>query len=54
MEEIGNKAHEDELNKSQENIEKSPKKFISVPKVKKTRREEEDQQSSNSKKKNYG
>lgn len=40
MEDIQNKAIDDELNKSQESIEESPRKFIGVPKVKKQKREE--------------
>lgn len=41
MEDIKEKAESDQLNKSEEEIHKSPKKYISVPK-------------STKKKKNYG
>ena len=33
MEDIGKKAHEDELNKSKEEIGQAPRKFVPVPKV---------------------
>lgn len=35
MEDINEKAQQDELNKAEQSIESSPKKFISVPKTKK-------------------
>lgn len=35
MEEIGSKAHEDELNKAEEEIHETPQKLIPVPKLKK-------------------
>lgn len=46
MEEIRSKAHEDELNKATEEIHKSPRKRISVPKPEK--------KSNKDKTKNYG
>lgn len=42
MEDIKNKSHEDELNKSHESIGKTPRKFIPVPKVKKDKKEVKD------------
>lgn len=33
MEDIGKKAHDDEFNKGKEDIGKTPRKFIPVPKV---------------------
>jgi hypothetical protein len=36
MENIKKKAHDDELNKSEEDIGQIPRKFIPVPKIKKT------------------
>lgn len=41
MEDIKNKAMDDELNKSEESIEQSPKKFIGVPKVYKSKKKED-------------
>lgn len=35
MEDIQEKAHNDELNKAEQEIGKAPRKFIPVPKVKK-------------------
>ena len=40
MEDINKKANEDELNKAHEEIEKNPRKFIPVPKVKKEQNNE--------------
>lgn len=34
MEDISNKAHEDELNKAHEEIHESPREMIRVPKIK--------------------
>lgn len=39
MEEIKSKAYDDELNKSQEEIHRAPRKKITVPKVKKDKEE---------------
>lgn len=39
MENIKKKAHDDELKKSKEDIGKSPRKFIPVPKIKSKRNE---------------
>lgn len=46
MEEIKSKAHNDELNKTQEEIHKSPRTKIPVPKIM--------DKSKDKKKKNYG
>ena len=40
MEDIQNKAMDDELNKSQESIEQPPRKFIGVPKSRNVKRKE--------------
>lgn len=42
MEEIKSKAYDDELNKSQEEIHRAPRKKIPVPKVKKDDKEKEE------------
>ena len=42
MEDIQSKAHDDELNKSCEEIGKEPKRFIPVPKIKKKKKDEEE------------
>jgi len=39
MEEINEKVYNDELNKSEDSIEETPKKFIPVPKSKKKHNE---------------
>lgn len=41
MEDIKNKAYDDELNKAEESIEKSPHKFIPVPKSNKQNSQED-------------
>ena len=45
MEDIQKKAFDDELNKSNEEIEQAPKKFVPVPK----RKKKENEQDSNTK-----
>lgn len=40
MEDINNKAFDDELNKAEEEISESPRKKIPVPKVNKDKKEE--------------
>ena len=42
MEDIENKAYDDELNKAEESIEKSPCKFIPVPKSNNKQNSQED------------
>lgn len=41
MEEINNKAYDDEINKAEESIESSPRKRIHVPKPEKSEEENE-------------
>ena len=48
MEDINKKANEDELNKAHEEIGKTPRKFITVPKSK-NRNEDGEQESNPSK-----
>lgn len=40
MEDIQNKAQDDELNKAEEEIQETPRKFIKVPKVKKDKQDD--------------
>ena len=42
MEDIENKAYDDELNEAEESIEKSPRKFIPVPKLNNKQNSQED------------
>lgn len=43
MEDINKKANEDELNKAHEEIGKTPRKFIPVPKTKKDKKDDEEE-----------
>lgn len=43
MEEIKNKAYEDELNKPEEEIQESPRKRIAVPKIEKKKKDGKDE-----------
>lgn len=52
MEDINKKANEDELNKAHEEIGKTPRKFIPVPKTKKEKKYEEEPTPSKSRKGN--
>lgn len=42
MEDINNKAYDDELNKAQESIEQTPRKRIEVPKPQKNEKDGKD------------